>query len=221
MKIPARSFDRLAGIYRTLEYIAFGRDLERARFAHLDLLRNCRSLLVLGEGDGRCLARLVQIVPHAHIDCLDSSAAMLARAEQRLAGTAAAGWVNFHRVDAVTVPLPAAHYDGAITLFFLDCFTAGRAEELVRRINASLRPGSIWLWADFAEPPRGWRRWRAHVWLAVMYTFFRWQTGLETRRLPPVERLFAETGWRPLAELTLQHGLLRSAAFRRLPGGKI
>ena len=62
-------FDRLARSYRTLELLAFGRDLERARFAWLPALADRKSILVLGEGDGRCLARLAALAPAARIHC--------------------------------------------------------------------------------------------------------------------------------------------------------
>jgi ubiquinone/menaquinone biosynthesis C-methylase UbiE len=94
-----RNFDRLAGIYRALEYIAFGRDLERARFFHLDRLSESRSILVLGEGDGRCLERLVSAAPKARIDCLDFSPAMLACAARRIVDHEAVQRVTFRQAD--------------------------------------------------------------------------------------------------------------------------
>ena len=94
------TFDRLAGIYRGLERLAFGRDLERARFCWLERLSACRSMLILGEGDGRCLERLVRVAPVAHIHCVDASAAMLTRAARRIAGTEAESRVRFEQADA-------------------------------------------------------------------------------------------------------------------------
>lgn len=212
MKSP-RNFDRLAGIYRALEYIAFGRDLERARFVHLDRLSESRSILVLGEGDGRCLERLVSAAPHARIDCMDFSPAMLACAARRIADHEAVQRITFRQADLVTADLPAAQYDAVITFFFLDCFTEPQAEAVMARIRASLRPGALWLWADFALPERGWARWRARVWLAGLYAYFRWQTGLSARELPPVERYFSKNGLVGLAGRTWQCGLVRSEVW--------
>lgn len=210
----SRSFDRLAGIYRVLEYAAFGRDLERARFAHLDRLRECRSILVLGEGDGRCLERLVSAAPSAHIDCLDLSSAMLARAARRLAGREAATRVDFRQADLLTESLPQGNYDAVVTFFFLDCFTAVQAESVMARIKTSLQPGALWLWADFSLPDRGMARWRARVWLALLYAYFRWQTGLAARELPPVESFFTKHNFRRTACRTSQWKLLRSEVWK-------
>jgi ubiquinone/menaquinone biosynthesis C-methylase UbiE len=210
-----RSFDRLTGIYRTLEYVSFGRDLERARFAHLDTLRDSRFILVLGEGDGRCLQRLVRRAPQARIDCLDISPAMLARAAARITGTEAVGRVEFRQADLLRTELPPRRYDAVVTFFFLDCFTGEQAEKIMQQIHGSLQPEAIWLWADFALPSHGVARWRARAWLALLYTFFRWQTNLDARALPPVERLFDSLGWKPAMQRSFQHGLVRSAVFRR------
>ena len=89
---------------------------------------------------------------------------------------------------------------------------------LIRRVQASLRPGSHWLFADFVMPARGWARLRARIWLGLLYAFFRWQTGLSTRTLPDSERLLAEEGWRRETAFTLQGGMIRTAAYRRGAG---
>ena len=209
----ARNFDRLAPIYRVLEYGAFGRDLERARFCFLEKLRDCRAILVLGEGDGRCLEQLVRVAPGAHIDCLDLSQAMLARAEARLPVEARAR-VAFRQADLLTTALPEKNYDAVITLFFLDCFTAEQTADIVHRIAASLRPGARWLWADFAQPRRGWNRWRARASLRVLYAFFRWQTGLAARALPPAEEILDRAGFAREADREFQGGFVRSALYR-------
>lgn len=216
---PRTGYDGLARVYRLLEFLAFGRDLERIRFAHLARLRECRSILVLGEGDGRCLERLVAEAPAARIDCLDLSPAMLARATARLAGGEAAGRVSFRQADLLTADLPPARYDAVVTCFFLDCFTAEQAAAVMGRIEGSLLPGARWLWADFTLPAGGLARWRARLWVGLLYRFFRWQTGLPARELPPVEPGLAAAGWKPVAELSLQHGLLRSAVYAR-PAGR-
>lgn len=206
-----RSFDRLVGLYRPLELLAFGHDLERARFTWLPELRDCRRILVLGDGDGRGLARLAGLAPAAAIDSFDLSAAMLARARQRVGS--AADRIQFRQADLRRAELPARHYDAVVTCFFLDCFDETEIEPVIARIAASLQPGARWLWSDFVLPPRGPARWRARVWLATMYFFFRWQTGISASELPPSEALIAAAGFRPRATCTWQWGMLRSTVF--------
>jgi ubiquinone/menaquinone biosynthesis C-methylase UbiE len=209
MSADAPGFDRLASVYRALEFIAFGRDLERARFEHLGRLSGCRSILLLGEGDGRCVERLAQLAPEARITCVDSSPGMIARAARRLKGPSASR-VEFICADALSyAPEPGA-FDAVATLFFLDCFTAPQVESIVDRIRPAMRPGAPWLFADFAVPARGPARWRARAWLAVLYFFFRVGAGLRVSELPPSEEILVSAGWKPAEVRVLQRGMIRS-----------
>lgn len=212
MSGPA-NFDPLASIYRALEIVAFGGDLARARFCLLDRLSDRRSILVLGEGDGRCLERLVRLAPAARIHCFDASPAMLARARARIAGTEAEARVTFTHADLRHTEFPVGAYDAVVTLFFLDCFDAATAAEIVTRAARALRPDSRWLFADFAVPPRGFRRLRARLWLALLYAFFRQTTKLTVDRLPPSEALIRATGFVSAVVRERQLGLLRTVVF--------
>ena len=211
MKAAPGNYNRLARVYRALEYAAFGRDLERARFTLLPALADCRRILIIGEGDGRFLQRLLQLNPLAQVDCVDLSPAMLDRARARLG--ADAGRVTFQAADIRTAALPPDRYDAAVTCFVLDCFSAEDCAGVIARLVPALQANALWLWADFAVPAAGPTRWRARAWLAVLYAFFRWETGLAVRALPPAEALIEAAGFTPLADVTLQGGLLRSVLF--------
>jgi ubiquinone/menaquinone biosynthesis C-methylase UbiE len=213
MTSAPRGFDRLARGYGALEWLAFGRDLERARFQFLDRLRGCRDVLILGEGDGRCLQRVVRIAPAARVRCVDASAGMLDRARERVRGADEGTRIRFELADARRAGFPDAAYDAVLTFFFLDCFVADDVASLVGRVQRSLRPGGVWLFADFDTPPRGWSRLRARLWLASLYWFFRWQAGIDAKVLPPSEGLLASAGLRPAAALSLRGGFIRSCAY--------
>ncbi len=212
-------FDRLARWYRALEFLAFGRDLERARFAFLGRLAGCREILLLGEGDGRCAERLAALAPAARILCVDSSPGMIARATRRLEACGAAGRVSFACADLRSFSPEEGRFDAVATLFVLDCFGAGDAAALVSRVGHALRPGALWLYADFALPPAGFARLRARAWLTLLYAFFRWEAGIEARVLPPSETLLVQAGWMPSACVELQGGLLRSCLYARARDG--
>jgi len=207
-------FDQLAPVYRCLEWLAFGSDLEAARLCHLDHLRGRRRVLVLGEGDGRFLVQLVRRFPDANVDCVDASPAMLTIARGRLT-PAERGRVTFRKEDALLADFGWGAYDAVVTLFFLDCFTAEEVAGLIDRVRIALREDACWLFTDFTIPPRGWRRWRAEIWLRGLYLFFRWRTGMTALELPPMERLLREAGFELLAEASFQAGLVRSTVLER------
>jgi SAM-dependent methyltransferase len=204
--------DRLARWYRWIEYAAFGRALERRRFAFLDRLANARRVLVLGEGDGRTLERLLALAPQAGIDVVEVSVEMIALARSRIGNRER---VRFLREDALSSNWAKEHYDGVITNFFLDCFTEAQARELIQHLAAAMAPGAIWLVSEFAVPPHAWRHWNAKLWLWAMYSFFRITTGLRTRTLPPYERLLSEAGMHRTESEQERGGMIVSEVWKK------
>jgi SAM-dependent methyltransferase len=200
---------RLARWYRWIEYAAFGRALERRRFAFLDRLAGARRILILGEGDGRVLARLLAIAPQAQFDVVEVSPEMIALARGR---TGNSERVRFLCQDARTFAFPAS-YDAVLTMFFLDCFTEQDARHLTLRLAESLKAGGRWLISEFAIPEKGWSRPLAGLWIWAMYRFFRVTTGLRPQKLPPVEQLVAQAGMMGSDREEERGGMLYSAVF--------
>ncbi len=215
--LPSRTgFCRLAAVYSTLERLAFGPRLEQARFCHLDYLRDCRDILLLGEGDGRCLARLAQMAPNARLHMVDSSPGMLQRAVTRL-DELTQRRVTFIPADVTSWQPPAQAYDAVVTVFFLDCLVEEQVRSLVNKLQPALRPGARWVWADFVLPSQSIKRLRARFWLRIIYGFFNYAAGLQARALPPTEEILATAGWQPLATREFQDIFARSVVFSQ-PG---
>jgi SAM-dependent methyltransferase len=204
---------RLARWYRWIEYAAFGRALERRRFTFLPRLASARRVLVMGEGDGRSLARLLTLAPLALFDVVEISSEMIALARQRTGNSAR---VNFFCQDARTATWSPAQYDGIVTHFFLDCFVEEDARQLIRQLANALAPDGIWLMSEFAVPDKGWRRLHATIWIATMYRFFGIATGLGASALPPIERLMREAGMTRTDQEKARAGLMVSEVWRHV-----
>jgi hypothetical protein len=71
------NFNRLATIYRWMEWASFGPWLGWCRCAFLHELSACRHAAVIGDGDGRFTARLLAANPIVQVDAIDASSAML------------------------------------------------------------------------------------------------------------------------------------------------
>jgi ubiquinone/menaquinone biosynthesis C-methylase UbiE len=195
--------DPIAGWYRWLEYLGFGRALERRRNAFLPDVANARRALVLGEGDGRFLARLAGEMfrhPGATIDYVDLSPRMLELARSR-----AGDQVNYLLGDALIIPLKAAEYDLIVTHFFLDCFDEHDAAVLIDRIAVTAKPNARWLISEF-RVANGW----SGLIVAALYRFFRITTGLKTRRLIDHRPLLRQHGFTLEKEEGARAGLLIS-----------
>jgi SAM-dependent methyltransferase len=201
--------DRLARFYRWIEYAAFGRALESARFALLDRLQGCRRVLVLGEGDGRALERMLAVAPVAEFEVIESSRAMIALARQRVGNCER---VRFFCEDARSVRL--GRYDALVTCFFLDCFSDDELPRVVKRLASALVPGGLWLNAEFAIPKGGWARFHAAAWIWVMYRFFNVATGLRARTLPKIPEALVEYGMRSQTVSRRRWGMIVSEEWR-------
>lgn len=197
--------DRIARFYRWLEYAGFGKGLERRRFRFLREVSGARRALVLGDGDGRFLARLLAADPELTADYVDLSAGMLALARARARDSRAV----YRRGDARELTFPDREYDLIATHFFFDCFEEADARLLAARISAAARPQARWLVSEFR---RTW--WSAPV-LLCLYLFFRWTTGLKTSRLIDHRPLLSQQGFHLEREEVSSFGLLASELWSR------
>ena len=210
------SFDRLAPHYRWMEWLLAGGKLQRCRTAFIRDIPAPRNVLMLGEGNGRCLVELLRAFPAAHFTCVDASARMLAcaRARVKAHGLRDAA-IEFIQADALNWQPPAAQFDLLVTHFFLDCFRAEHLAVLVPRLAAAAAPEARWLLADFCEPPSGFAKWRARWILRAMYFFFRRATRLAAVRLTPPDAFLQHSGFTLRERRPSDWGLLRADLWQR------
>lgn len=204
--------DFLARWYRWVEYIAFGRALEKSRTIFLNHLRNRKKILILGEGDGRTLQQLLQMFPSAEIEVVESSRNMIALAQTRVPE---GSHVQFRNVDARTITWAANTYDAIITHFFFDCFSEQEIRSFMHQLAQSLQSQGLWLLTDFSIPPRGWKNWHARIWVRVMYRFFNWTTGLAVQKLPSSENLLESAGLHRIDRKITRAGLISASIWQK------
>jgi SAM-dependent methyltransferase len=199
----AANFDRIAKLYRPLEYLTLGRALERCRLHHLSRLQCRTRALVLGDGDGRFLAQLLHENPTLHAEAIDTSGAMLELLRRRC--RAAQTRLRTRQIDALTFAAnqPATAYDVVVTHFFLDCLTQPELDLLAARIVPHLAPGALWLVSDFRIPTGRWAL-PARIFVRGLYLAFRMLTGLRVVSLPDHETALTRAG---LTRIALHHSL--------------
>lgn len=211
------SFDLLAPHYRWMEWLLAGQKLQRCRTAFVRAIPSPRRVLMLGEGNGRCLVELLSAYPEAHFTCVDASRRMLDRARARVqAYSMGDERVEFIHADVSEWQAPPGEFDLLVTHFFLDCFRADQLAEMVPRLAAAAAPDARWLLADFQEPASGVAKWRARGVLRAMYFFFQRVTRLPASRLTPPDAFLQQSGF-VLRERTLSEwGLLHSDLWQRV-----
>jgi SAM-dependent methyltransferase len=198
---PAPNFDSIALPYRWMEYLVLGPALTRCRNYFLPELAARRSALVLGDGDGRFLARLLAANPDLHADAVDISLAMLRLLTRngRRAHPTATTRLRTHQANALTFD-HAGLYDLVVTHFFLDCLTQSELNQLIGRVAPHLAPNSLWLISDF-RIPKGPMRLPARIFVRLLYLAFRILTGLRTTHIPDHAAALTASGF----TLTAQH----------------
>jgi ubiquinone/menaquinone biosynthesis C-methylase UbiE len=178
----APSFDRLARIYRWMEWVSFGPWLWRCRCAFLSDMQSRRKALVLGDGDGRFSAHLLSKNPAILIDAVDASSAMLAELRRRVGPHG--NRVRTCFADVRTLTPEDKNYDLVVTHFLLDCLTTNEIASLAERSRSHLQPGAIWVISEFAVPAGWFGRIVARPMVSFLYRAFGLLTGLAVRRLP-------------------------------------
>lgn len=212
---PRMNCDALARSYELLEYLSFGRFLERSRFAFLDELRTSRRALLCGGGDGRFLARLLCANPRVEVDFVDLSPRMIELAARRCTamGRSFQARVRFHVADIRQFKPRPEGYDLIVTNFFLDCFTEEELAAVVSFLAGCATPPLRWVVSDFRQAggPIG-RLWTAAV-IRSLYAAFRLTTGLHVNRLPDYPSALASKGFLLRLEETFLGGLLHSSLW--------
>jgi hypothetical protein len=203
-------FNALARVYRWMEWLTFGPFLQRCRCSLLSSLGQRRQALILGDGDGRFTARLIQANPVIKIDAVDASEAML----HQLAKRADSPMVCTHLADIRTFQPPQPYYDLIATHFFLDCLNNAEVRNLAILLCHHSGPDTLWLISEFRIPSTLFGRFVARPLVATLYFAFGLLTHLRTLKLPNHRQALSESGWNLLDEQQQLGGLLVSELWR-------
>jgi SAM-dependent methyltransferase len=207
------NFDRLAAVYRWMEWLSFGPLLHGCRCAFLGELTAVRRALVLGDGDGRFTAELLRANPEVRIDAVDASAAMLRALIQR-AGVDAVRVRSFVADIRVWRPENAERYDLVVSHFFLDCLTTEEVEALAAAVRPHLAEGARWVVSDFAVPEGFAGRVAGRLLVGFLYRAFGLLTGLRVRQLPDHAEALGRAGFVLGRRREMMFGLLFSEVWR-------
>jgi ubiquinone/menaquinone biosynthesis C-methylase UbiE len=206
------NFDRVARPYRWLEYLSFGPSLARCRNAQLAHLTSAHRALLLGDGDGRFLARLLAVNPTLTADVVDSSRSMLMLLEHRVRRFGDHQRICLHHADALTWA-PTGTYDLIVSHFFLDCFFPHQLEQLFDSVLPHALPGAQWVISEFAIPRNPFAACLARGIIGGLYRAFGWTTGLRVRALPDYAVSLLRRGLVPIHHRCYLAGLLCSQVW--------
>jgi ubiquinone/menaquinone biosynthesis C-methylase UbiE len=219
---PAPNFGRLAQLYAPLEWLSFGRALTRRRRCFLNDPRvaSAQRALVLGDGDGRFTAALLELYPDLKVTAVDVSAPMLAQLERRVRIRTPTAALELQCADLRSWPVPHASYDLVVSHFCFDCFTTPELAALIARIAPALTSNARWLVSDFAIPSHPLWTPLAKLLVRFLYFAFCLLTGLRLTQLPEYHSALRLAAFQLADGETALGGALRSELWQRnAPGG--
>ena len=222
---PIRSFDRISRVYRMLELASFGHALERTREHYLPEMANARFALVLGDGDGRFLAKLLALNQQLHAVAIDTSQRMLDLLRTRCQENAGRVLTRHGdlRGDVAALlrgPGQDGSFDLVVTHFFLDCLSEDELERLLRSVRPRLSSSARWIVSEFRTPDRGLLRPVGRVLIRSLYFAFWLLTGLPVRRMPEYAQPLKSMGFRLEARQLRLGGLLVAEIWRLDEGAR-
>jgi SAM-dependent methyltransferase len=202
-----------------MELVLAGRKLQQCRTEFLQETGRAKSVLILGEGNGRFLCQFLKNNLDAEVVSVDSSATMLELTRQRIIRNGLGlQRIRFIQADVLgpsNSDWDCGPFDLVVTHFFLDCFRADQLERLIPAIANRTSPDATWLLADFQVPERGMAKGRAAAILWLAYCFFRIATGLSARRLTVPDPFLTAHGFRLRERRLRECGLLHSDLWSR------
>jgi ubiquinone/menaquinone biosynthesis C-methylase UbiE len=211
-KVPTH-FGRVALFYPWLEQAVFGSVLNRARASSLSAAQTAHAVLLVGEGNGRFLRRLLPCLRSGcRVIVVDASAGMLRSAARRCRIRRRDVTVIFLRADARLLPEVDPPFDLIITHFLFDLYEARSQAAVIAGATRNAVEQAVWCDVDFVEAPL--RRYqRCLMW--AQYRFFRATTGLEAKRLHDPQPIFEQHGWQAISGASRVQGLVRVRHWER------
>jgi ubiquinone/menaquinone biosynthesis C-methylase UbiE len=189
----ASNYNNSAWFYDGLSRLVYGRALINAQIYLLQFVPANSSVLIVGGGTGWILEELAKIHSSGlQVTYVEVAADMMARSKQRHAGLNQAVFIN----DAIENVAIAGEFDVVITPFLFDNFTEATAQKVFNHIHQLLKPGAVWLNADFQLTGKWWQS----VLLRSMFLFFRMLCKIEASQLPDVQGLFTLRRYREVEE---------------------
>ncbi len=210
------NFDRIAPWYSAIEKLTAGGLVQKCRLRHVARLNGAKRVLILGEGTGLFLVELLRLNTTVRVEVVESSREMIRITRQRIEESDLdAMRVRFINKDVRDWMPETKVYDGIVTHFFFDCFTADELTKLVPAIASGAGERCEWLFSDFSVPERGLTRIRAKVIHEAMYLFFRMTTNLSACALHDPSALLTESGFALAEREEKSVGLLRCDVWHR------
>ena len=203
----AANYNNSAWFYDRLSRLVYGRALINAQVYLLQFIKPGSTILIVGGGTGWILDEITKLHPSGiQITYAEVAVNMITLSKKRNTGNNDVIFIN----DAIENISLTADFDTVITPFLFDNFTDQTLQTVFTHIHCSLKPGGLWLNADFQLSGKWWQVFL----LKAMFLFFRIICGIEASRLPAIEDQFEQHGYHTSAAQTFFGDFIISKAYK-------
>lgn len=189
----AANYNNSAWFYDRLSRLVYGKALVNAQLYLLDFIEPGSNILIAGGGTGWILDELTKRHPSGlRITYVEIAVGMMTLSQKRNTGQNEVVYIN----DAIENVNLTPGFDVVITPFLFDNFTEQTLATVFNHMHKLLKPGGLWLNADFQLTGKWWQGFL----LKSMFLFFKVICGIEASKLPAIETRFAQNGYNAIAE---------------------
>ena len=215
------NYDKSASFYDFLSRLVFFKAQVYAQVKQLRFIPAGSRILIVGGGTGWILDELTSIHQQGlTITYVEISGRMLEKAKQRNLG---GNEVSFVQSGIESFETPAI-YDVVHTAFLFDNFTVPRIKQVYAKLDRLLKPGGLWLFADFHYEQKDSPFWQG-ILLKTMYLFFGAIANVEAKKLTPMRPYFLASGYEIKALEGYYHNFIQGIVFlkavKSLPSSQI
>ncbi len=191
----AANFNNSAWFYDRLSRLVYGNSLVNAQLYLLSFIKPGSRVLIVGGGTGWILEELTKIHPSGLlITYVEVAAAMMDLSKKRDIGGNEIVYIQ-NVIEQVNL---TPGFDAVITPFLFDNFTEQTLKTVFTYIHTTLKPGALWLNADFQLTGKWWQQFL----LKSMFVFFRLICGIEAGKLPEIKTCFISNSYTLVDERT-------------------
>ncbi len=206
------NYDAAAWFYDGLAQLVFGKTLVNAQRFLVKNIKAQSNILIVGGGTGWILEEIAKVHPTSlNITYVEISGRMinLSKAKRYLQNE-----VCFVHAAIEDCEIKDA-YDVILTPFLFDNFAEERIQKVYNQLHQHLKPGGLWLLADFQIQHNYKSIWQKCL-LQTMYWFFGWLCNVETKTLVKMDSYFLSEEYGLLEEKTFYQGFIISQVYQKI-----
>ncbi len=205
------NYDAAAWFYDRLAQLVFGKTLIKAQRYLVRHIGQEAKVLIVGGGTGWVLEEITRLQTSTlKITYVEISAKMMSLSQKKNRGQNEVIFVNRGIEDHQITTA----FDVILTPFLFDNFSAERIRVVFNKLHQSLKPGGLWLLADFQIQNNCKAIWQKLI-LKTMYLFFGWLCGVETKKLITMRPFFLAEKYHLSAEKTFYKGFIISQVYQK------